>query len=366
MARAPLPGRDASERSILVAIADETRVEALLGVAEPLVRYPPRVMVMARLVPDAAALQATSAWLETHRSGLGARGVVAEQRHSPRASPVLSGRLASELDVDLLLTDAPDDLLVDGAPNEQLTATRGRRPATLRCSRPATRVTEGPVLVPFGGADHDWAAVELGAWLAHAAGVPLRLAGTAAVPERGKRDASRLLSHGALAVQRVLGISAEPLLTPPGENGDAGGEPRRGPRRGGPVRPGGTARAWAAASGSRERRPRPCCSSVEVPRPRWPRSARRPDPFHLVDSRLGAGRVNGQVPPMRGGFVAAQGGSGRRVRTAAMTRRNASAVRPGLPTGCAGPRGRLERGSTTSTGGQAASSRSTPGGCSGR
>ena len=39
------------------------------------------------------------------------------------------------------------------------------------------------------------------------------------MPEQGKRDASRLLSHGALAVQRVLGISAEPLLTPPGEEG---------------------------------------------------------------------------------------------------------------------------------------------------
>jgi hypothetical protein len=61
--------------------------------------------------------------------------------------------------------------------------------------------------------------VELGAWLARASDAPLRLAGAAAVPEQGKRDASRLLSHGALAVQRVLGISPEPLLTPPGEEG---------------------------------------------------------------------------------------------------------------------------------------------------
>ena len=75
------------------------------------------------------------------------------------------------------------------------------------------------MLVPFGGADHDWAAVELGAWFARAADAPLRLAGAAAAPEQGKRDASRLLSHGALAVQRVMGISAEPLLTPPGEEG---------------------------------------------------------------------------------------------------------------------------------------------------
>ena len=75
------------------------------------------------------------------------------------------------------------------------------------------------MLVPFSGAEHDWAAVELGAWLARADGAPLRLAGAAAVPEQGRRDASRLLSHGALAVQRVLGIPAEPLLTPAGEDG---------------------------------------------------------------------------------------------------------------------------------------------------
>ena len=84
---------------------------------------------------------------------------------------------------------------------------------------PRDATPEGPVLVPFGGAEHDWAAVELGAWFARADQAPLRLAGAAAAPEQGRRDASRLLSHGALAVQRVLGISAEPLLTPPGEDG---------------------------------------------------------------------------------------------------------------------------------------------------
>jgi hypothetical protein len=53
--------------------------------------------------------------------------------------------------------------------------------------------------------------------VAQAEGVPLRLVGAAAV--QGKRDASRLLSHAALAVQRILGIAAEPLLAPPGEDG---------------------------------------------------------------------------------------------------------------------------------------------------
>src|SRR5829696_5264909 len=36
-----------AERSILVAVADEARVEALLAVAEPLVRDPPRVLILA-------------------------------------------------------------------------------------------------------------------------------------------------------------------------------------------------------------------------------------------------------------------------------------------------------------------------------
>jgi hypothetical protein len=66
--------------------------------------------------------------------------------------------------------------------------------------------------VPFGGAEHDWAALELGAWLASAGGTPLRLVGASADPERGRRDASRLLAHASLAVQGLVGVSASPLL----------------------------------------------------------------------------------------------------------------------------------------------------------
>jgi DNA-binding SARP family transcriptional activator len=213
-------GGEAVERSILVAIADETRVEALLGVAEPLARDPPRVLVMARLVPDAAALQAASAWLEAHRSGLEARSVVARAASFTSSEPGSDlARLAAELDVDLLVSEAPNELLVDGAPDEQLSALLEETPCDVALVVSRGETPEGPVLVPFGGGEHDWAAVELGAWLAKANGMPLRLAGAAAVPEQRKRDASRLLSHGALAVQRVLGISAEPLLTPPGEEG---------------------------------------------------------------------------------------------------------------------------------------------------
>ncbi len=71
----------------------------------------------------------------------------------------------------------------------------------------------GPVLVPFAGTDHDWSAIELGAWLAGSWQVPLRLAGPAV---EGGRDASRLLASASLAVQRALGVAAEPLLVEPG------------------------------------------------------------------------------------------------------------------------------------------------------
>jgi hypothetical protein len=71
----------------------------------------------------------------------------------------------------------------------------------------------GPVLVPFGGASHDWAAVELGAWLALNTDAPLRLAGASG--SYGGRDASRLLASASLAVQRAFGVPAEPLLVDP-------------------------------------------------------------------------------------------------------------------------------------------------------
>jgi DNA-binding SARP family transcriptional activator len=219
-APAPTRVREAAERSILVAITQETHVDALLAAAEPLVRHPPRVLILARLVSDAAELRSASAWLEERRSALEARGVVARAASFTSAAPGKElARLATELDVDLLLADAPDELLAEGAPDEQLTALLADAPCDVALLVPRDATPEGPVLVPFGGADHDWAAVELGAWFAYADHAPLRLAGAAAVPEHGKRDASRLLSHGALAVQQVLGISAEPLLTQPGEEG---------------------------------------------------------------------------------------------------------------------------------------------------
>ncbi|MGL6280142.1 MAG: hypothetical protein ACRC50_11375, partial [Gaiella sp.] len=74
---------------------------------------------------------------------------------------------------------------------------------------------EGPVLVPFGAGTHDWAALEVGAWLARGTGTTLRLV-VATSDDPTVRDASRLLADASLVVQRATGVVAEPALSPPG------------------------------------------------------------------------------------------------------------------------------------------------------
>ena len=74
-------------------------------------------------------------------------------------------------------------------------------------------------VVPFGAAWHDWAALELGAWVARATDRPLRLIGAAGDHREDGRDASRLLADASLIVQRQAGVVAEPLLARPGRSG---------------------------------------------------------------------------------------------------------------------------------------------------
>ena len=76
--------------------------------------------------------------------------------------------------------------------------------------------SNAPILVPFGGREHDWAALELGAWLSSATGAPLKLLGSAGQTDDG-RDASRLLANASMLVQRFVGVASEPVITEPGQ-----------------------------------------------------------------------------------------------------------------------------------------------------
>jgi DNA-binding SARP family transcriptional activator len=199
----------APERSILVAPQDAARFAELVAVAEPLATRPRRELILARLVAKDEDLAAAAALPNEHRQALLVRGVAARAITFTSAAPGDDlVRIASEQEVDLLLVDGRpglDDPVLETvlarAPCDVAVHVGRRKPAR-----------EGPVLVLFAGGDHDWAAVEVGAWIAGAQGVPLRLAGPA---EGGERDASRALASASLAVQRVLGIAAEPVLLAP-------------------------------------------------------------------------------------------------------------------------------------------------------
>lgn len=220
----------AAERSILVAVRAEDNLDALIGLAELLARTrPAREVILARLTAP-EAIGAAAALLNRRREELASRGAAARTVAFTSSEPGEDlVRLASEQDTDLLLTDCEltealeDDVItvLDRAPCDVALLVRKDGAAL----GPAA---DRPVLVPFGGADHDWAAVEVGAWVARASGASLLLAGAEGDPGLGKRDASRLLASASLLVQRAVGVTTEPLLVAPGPEAVIGASAKAG------------------------------------------------------------------------------------------------------------------------------------------
>jgi DNA-binding SARP family transcriptional activator len=216
------PAQSVPERSILVAPRDKAKLDALLVLAEPLARTrPPRELILARLT-GATELASATALLNEHRTALTGQGVAARAAafitEDPGGDLV---RLASEQDVDLVLLDCAldDDLMLS-----DLGAILAAAPCDIaflvggRAEGPDPG-PERPVLVPFGGADHDWAAIEVAAWIAGATGASLKLVGAEGDPGKERRDASRLLASASLLVQRAVGVATEPVLVPRGAEG---------------------------------------------------------------------------------------------------------------------------------------------------
>jgi len=214
------PPETAAVRHILVVSDGADDARALLTVAEVLAAAPePRELILAQLVRDPAELRRAASRLNDERAGLADRGLLARSTAfttTDWAADVL--RLASEQEIELLLLSRlPGDDL-DVAEGE-LGRVLEEAPCDVALHVGDGLRASGAVLVPFGGADHDWAALELGAWFARASGRALLLLGPLAKPEGGARDASRLLAQASLIVQRFLDVAAEPLLTPPGADG---------------------------------------------------------------------------------------------------------------------------------------------------
>jgi DNA-binding SARP family transcriptional activator len=210
---------EAPERSIVVVPTDPGAAGALLALAEPLARStPPREMILVALVP-ADRLSEAAGRLREHVSGLDVPARAAAFTSTEPASDIV--RIAAEQNADLVLCESSQEFLADGSLGGELGMVLATAPCDVAVLVGHDTIPHvGPdraVLVPFGGAEHDWAAVELAAWIGRASGSTLRLLGRE--EKEGRRDASRLLAQASLMIQRVVRVAAEPLLVPPGPEG---------------------------------------------------------------------------------------------------------------------------------------------------
>ena len=204
-ATAPVPA--------IVAVPEHAdALDAVASLAASLALAPRRRdVVVVQIVPPAELAEA-NARLGDVRHALGVSTRIAAFTSAAPAGDIV--RLGVQQDADLILL---------GTRGDPFASPFGGVFADATCDVAALveeggGVRDGAVAVPFGAFEHDWAALELGAWAAVALARPLRLIG-AADPNPAARDASRLLADASLIVQHTTGVVAEPSLGPPGIDG---------------------------------------------------------------------------------------------------------------------------------------------------
>lgn len=232
------PGLPVAERAILVASHTDAALERLIELAQPLARTAPRrELILTRLVepPRGAGvrggLQTENLQLERASraisqarerlagDGVPARGVALS---SSRPGEDLA-HIAAREPVDLVLTEGRRRLIGESVPLGDVSVLLERAECDVavlvaRGSAPVRLGPQSPVLVPFGGAEHDWAALELGSWLSCATGAPLKLLGAGGRTEEGK-SVTRMLADASLLVQQTTGVATEPLVMAGGRAG---------------------------------------------------------------------------------------------------------------------------------------------------
>jgi hypothetical protein len=212
-----VPGSPAAPDRVLVVASNDRRIGALLAIAEPLARLPGHELIIARLVEREDELEQAVSAATTSRQFLEVPARAAAFTTDDAAADIL--RMARDHDVELILEDAPPGVDAPTLPAE-LVKMLERSPADVGLLAGSGEwAADDGIFVPFAGGEHDWAALELSAWLAAGTGAPLRLLGTKPAPAMGGRDASRLLADASLAVQQVFGVEARPLLAHPSEDG---------------------------------------------------------------------------------------------------------------------------------------------------
>jgi DNA-binding SARP family transcriptional activator len=211
------PARE-GRRTVLLVARSGAALECLGDAGRCLAGLGRHELLLTQAVASEGLLTDAVAATRARRDALAREGV------TTRAAAFVSGafgadvaRLALTHDADVMVVDALGEIGPDGAVSEELALLLERSPCDVGLLTGAAPlpVADG-VAVMFAGGDHDWAAAELGAWLAAGASAPLRLIG---VRGRGGGDASRLLASASIAIQQVVGIDVEPVLADAGPDG---------------------------------------------------------------------------------------------------------------------------------------------------
>ena len=154
----------AKPSSSIIAVSERpTGLALLLPLAEALARGPTaRELVLAQIVHPAEIADATRT-LEQARHDLRGRGVAVRVAAFSSSSPAE--------DVVRLTTVQDADLLLVASAGDPLSGTLAGVFAEATCDVAALiewpwDAEGGPIVVPFGAFEHDWAALELGAWAA--------------------------------------------------------------------------------------------------------------------------------------------------------------------------------------------------------
>ena len=214
-------------RSVVVLPGRLEQLEAIVELAGPFGRSRnPHEVILTWIEPPGPTPEVSRALAEANSElarlrgelvASGARVRVAAFTAADRGEDML--RLALRPEVDLLVLGGELSALEDGRFTPDLNRVLAAAPCDVALwferAEPTPAANDGPILVPFGALEHDWAALELAAWLASITGRRLVLLGATGED----RDASRMLADAGLLIQRASGVVAEPRLVEPGRTG---------------------------------------------------------------------------------------------------------------------------------------------------
>jgi DNA-binding SARP family transcriptional activator len=208
------PADDGAAGTVLAVASDPERLAAVSAAADAVAEGSGREVIIACVLDTALRSELPHAAAAANAARANARSPARSAAFASGTPAVAIAALAAEHDVQLVVLDS-GPIAANGRLSASVLAVLEGTTAdvALLLGSPPTAGT--PLATPFGGGSHDWAAIELAALIARGRGDGLRLIGAATDDD----DGSRQVARAALALQRAIGLNAEPALAEPGVAG---------------------------------------------------------------------------------------------------------------------------------------------------